>query len=154
MITDNFSALFIVEKIKGFFRTPTGVFLYAATTSVAGVLILLMFLSTVLSSSALLFILPAIVAFNGAVGSYGLADKKELVPYQKTGLSVLAALVAFTGCLTTSLLFPWEPLLAVERLLISLVAAFLSVTFGAWIAGKSKALTQPVHPQFSGEEVS
>lgn len=153
MIADTFSALYIVEKIKGFFKTPTGVVLYAITTSVAGVLILLMFLSTLLSPSALIFILPAIVAFNAAAGGYGLADKKEVFTYQKTGLSVLAVLVALSSSLATSLFYPWEPLLAVERLFISITVAFLSVAFGAWIARKSNTMNQPVYPQISGEEV-
>lgn len=154
MIADTFSALYIVEKIKGFFKTPVGVFLYAVTTSVAGVLILLMFLSTVLSPSALFYILPAIVAFNAAAGGYGLADKKEVFVYQKTGLFVLAAFVALTGNLATSLFFPWEPLLAVERLSVSIAAALVAVAFGAWIARKSKTMNQPVYSQLSGEEVS
>ncbi|WP_163337555.1 hypothetical protein [Desulfopila sp. IMCC35008] len=154
MITDTFNALYIVEKIKGFFKTPTGVFLYAVTTSVAGVLILLMFLSTVLAPSTLLFILPAIVAFNAAAGGYGLADKKNLFSYQKTGLSVLATFVALTGSLATSLFFPWEPLLAVERLFISIAMALLAAAFGAWIAGKSRTINQPVYQPITGEEIS
>jgi len=140
MMTDTFSAIYLVEKMKSLLRTPTGVFVHTAVTSLGGVVVLLLFLASVLSPPALLFALPVILAFNGAAGGFGLADKEEYFPYQKTGRLALAGLLTVAGCTGIVLLCPWEPLFDLSRYLISGAATLVSVLFGGWIAKKNKAL--------------
>jgi len=140
MMTDTFSAIYLVEKMKSLLRTPAGVLVHTAVTSLGGVVVLLLFLASVLSSQALLFALPAILAFNGAAGGFGLADKEEFFPYQKTGRVVLAGLLTVAGCTAIVLFCPWEPLFDLTRYLTSGAATLASTLFGGWIAKKNKRL--------------
>ncbi|MGB3212812.1 MAG: hypothetical protein WBB19_19080 [Desulforhopalus sp.] len=122
-------------------KSPLGVFLYGALTGVIGIAILLLFFSMVLSPSLLLFILPFIVAFNGAAGGYSLTDRVESgFPYQKLTLVCLAALLTVTGCSLITLFVPWEPLMDGGRYIISGLSTLVSTFFGSWIAAKSKGL--------------
>ena len=96
-----------MEKLKQFIRSPIGVFLSAFLTSLVGIVLLLAFLSMVFSPSALMLILPGIIAFNGAAGGYSLTDKTEGVfPHKKKILICLTALLTVTGCTVITLFCP------------------------------------------------
>ncbi len=130
-----------MEKLKNFMASPTGLFLSAFVTGLVGIVLLLAFLSMVIAPSALLLILPGIIAFNGAAGGYSLTEKTEgAFPKKKIALSCLAALLTVTGCSVITLFCPWEPLLDGGRYLISGLSTLTFTFFGSWIADKSKSL--------------
>ena len=139
MTTDIFSTIFIVEKIKGLFRTTTGFFIYTAVTTIGGIFVLLLFLSMLLPPAGLVFSLPIILAFNGAIGGYEIADRRTF-PYQGIGRLALVVLLCITGCSAIVLFCPWEPLFDSTRYLVSGLATLFSATFGAWIAKKNYVL--------------
>ena len=130
-----------VEKIKQFVASPVGVFLYAFITGAIGIVLLLGFSSMIWSSTALITILPAIIAFNCAAGGYSLIDKNKTATVPKIALILLAALLTITGCSIIIVFCPWESLFDVNRYLISASAAMIFTILGAWIAWKSKNLT-------------
>lgn len=130
-----------MEKLKQFVTSPIGVFLSAFLTGLVGIVLLLAFLSMVFTPSALLLILPGIIAFNGAAGGYSLTDKTEGAFSHKTkALICLAALLTVTGCSVITLFCPWEPLVDGGRYLISGISTLIFTFFGSWIADKSKSL--------------
>jgi len=130
-----------MEKLKQFVTSPIGLFLSAVLTGMVGIVLLLAFLSMVFSPSALLLILPGIIAFNGAAGGYSLTGKREdAFPHKKKNLICLAALLTATGCSVITLFCPWEPLVDGGRYLISGVSTLIFTFLGSWIADKSKSL--------------
>ncbi|MCP3890454.1 MAG: hypothetical protein GY702_16515 [Desulfobulbaceae bacterium] len=130
-----------MEKIKQFMASPIGVFLYALVTGIAGIMILLGFVSMILSPSILPLALPAIVAFNGAAGGYSLVEKRETAfPFPKVSLIAIAAMLSLAGCSGLILFCPWEPLLDGNRYLITGLTTLTMAFVGAWIAKKSKSL--------------
>jgi len=129
-----------VEKIKQFVASPLGVFLYAFITGAIGIVLLLGFSSMIWSSTALVTILPAIIAFNCAAGGYSLIDKNKTETLPKVALILLAGLLTITGCSIIIVFCPWEFLFDLNRYLISATAAAIFTFFGAWIAWKSKNL--------------
>lgn len=132
----------VVERWKQFLLSPVGVYLYSVVTGGLGIIILLVFLSMVLSPGALLILFPFIIAFNSASAGYGLVDKCSAFPRRKTALVTIAALCAATGCLAVTVLFPWEPLFDAVRYGLAAGASLTGVFFGAWIGGKNKKLHQ------------
>lgn len=130
-----------MEKLKQFMSSPTGLFLSAILTGTIGIVLLLAFLSMVLSPSVVLLILPGIIAFNGATGGYSLTDKTEgAFPHKKIVLICLAAILTVAGCSIITLFCPWEPLVDGGRYLISGLSALTFTFLGSWIADKSKSL--------------
>lgn len=140
MELDTGNARVIVEFMRSFFLSPVGIFLYAVTTGVIGIFILLLFFSMMLSPSALILFLPVIIAFNGAASGYGIADKREFFSHQKAGLISIVAILTLAGSALIILFCPWEPLLDENRIFTSGVITLGSTFFGAWIATKNKAL--------------
>ena len=133
----------MMEKLKQFMASPLGVFLYALVTGMVGIIILLAFLSMVVSPSVLPMILPGIIAFNAAAGGYSLVEKnKGEAGVPKIALVAIAGLLTITGCSVLTLFCPWEPLVDGIRYLVSILAALVFTFFGAWIAGKSKSLNR------------
>lgn len=131
----------VVEKLKQFIASPRGVFLSAFVSGLVGIVLLLAFLSMMLSPSALLFFLPAIISFNGAAGGYSLTDKTEgAFPHKKIALICLAALLTAAGGSVITLFCPWEPLVDGSRYLISGVSTLICTFLGSWIADKSRSL--------------
>ncbi|MEE4253836.1 MAG: hypothetical protein V2I50_07320 [Desulfuromusa sp.] len=130
-----------MEKLKKFMASPIGLFLSAFVTGLVGIVLLLAFLSMVLSPSVLLLILPGIIAFNGAAGGYSLIEKTEgTYPHRKMALTSLAALLTITGCSIITLFCPWEPLVDGSRYLVSGLSTLIFTFLGSWIAYKSKRL--------------
>ena len=133
----------MMEKLKQFMASPLGVFLYALVTGMVGIIILLAFLSMVVSPSVLPMILPGIIAFNAAAGGYSLVEKNEgETGFPKIALVAIAGLLTITGCSVLTLFCPWEPLVDGIRYLVSILSALVFTFFGAWIAGKSKSLNR------------
>lgn len=141
MISDTFSSLYVVEKIKSLFATPVGVFLHTVVTEIVGMLILLMFLSTVLELQVLPMILPAIIALNGAAGGYRLGGSEIVAPWRKTALTASAVLLTICGCAAIIVFCPWEPLVSSRCLVWGLVALVFTF-FGSWIARENNRLIQ------------
>ena len=132
-----------VEKIKQFFATPFGVFLYALVTGAIGIVILLGFLSMFVSTAALPMALPLLIAFNSAAGGYSLTDKSATE--KGAGLPTLllmAVLLTISGFSAIIFFCPWENPLDLGRLLICTTAALISTFLGAWIARKNKNLNR------------
>lgn len=136
-------ARYTVDKIKEFTASPLGVLLYSLVTGVIGIIILLGFISLVLSPSALTPILPVIIAFNGAASGYSLIDRGTInFPHRKSVLVLIAALLTITGCSVITLFCPWEPLFHPTRYLIVGLSTTVFTFFGAWIAVKSNNMNR------------
>ncbi|MFT5701428.1 MAG: FtsH-binding integral membrane protein [Desulforhopalus sp.] len=132
-----------VEKIKTFFASPTGIFLYAFFTGAVGIVLLLAFLSMIVTPSVLPMALPAIIAFNCAAGGYSLTDKNHNeTSLPKISLGMIATLLTITGCTTIVVFSPWEALFDSNRYLICGISALIFTFFGAWIASKSKKINR------------
>ncbi len=129
----------IPDKMKQFTASPAGIFIYAATTGIIGVIILLAFLSMILAPNGLLLVLPAIVGFNSAASAFSLRDKNEKRP-GKISYCLLAALLTVTGGTAIIFFCPWEELLDGTRFFLSGVSALIFSAVGAWIAGKNKTI--------------
>lgn len=132
-----------VDKLKRFLHSPLGIFLYASITGIIGILILLMFLSMVLSASLLPGALPIIVAFNCAAGGFSLRDKARTTgSAQQCSYLGLATFLTIGGCSALPLFCPWEPLFDSSRYMITGLLALILTYFGVWIANKSKDLNR------------
>ena len=142
MISDTFSSIYMVEKIKSIFATPIGVFLYTVVTEIVGMLILLTFLSTVLALQTLPTVIPVIIALNGAAGGYRLGSSETVIARKKTALTVSAVLLTLSGCIAIVFFCPWEQVLDLERLFIWGFTALVFTFFGSWIARENKKLTE------------
>lgn len=134
------AARVIVETVKNFFKSPVGIFLYAVSTAIVGVVILLAFLSMMVSPSNLPWTLPVLISFNAAGGGYGLAEKWGNYPMKNLALLNLAVILTVAGGTIITLFCPWEPLLDINRYLISGGTSLIFTFFGAWIAAKSQQL--------------
>ncbi|MGW8193684.1 MAG: hypothetical protein ACWGOX_05405 [Desulforhopalus sp.] len=133
----------MVEKFKRFMASSTGVFLYASVTGIAGIIILLAFLSMVFSPSILTMILPGIIAFNCAAGGYSLIEKQEGdAVSHRLALAAMAMLLTIAGCSVIVLFCPWEPLFDAIRYLVCGLMAVIFTVVGAWIGVKSKSLNK------------
>ena len=137
----NAGAQVSLEKIKSFTRRPIGIFLHTALLGTIGIIILVAFLAMALSPTALKYLLPAIIGFNGAIAGYNIIDKGgNHYPWKKTCLTAMAAILASTGCLALFLLYPWDATLNIGRYIFSGGAALALTFLGAWLAAKSKKL--------------
>ncbi len=131
------SAKVAVENLKRVFASPFGIFMYAALSGMIGIVILLAFFSMLLSGSALIMILPGIVAFNAASGGYGLVDKggREF-PRLRVSLIGLSILLSVTACFALTVFTPWERMTDGVWYLVSGLSALVFSFFGAWVATK------------------
>jgi hypothetical protein len=130
-------------KIKKFSGSPTGIFLYSLTTAAVGIVILLGFFSTLLSTATVAMLLPVMVGFNCAAAGYGYAEKRwSDFPLQRLPLLLIAVLLASTGCAGMILFNPWQPFADWWRYGLSFASALFFTFSGAWIAIKNKKLTQ------------
>ena len=133
----------MMGKVKQFMASPCGLFLYSVVTGVVGIIVLLAFLSMVLSSSLLVVILPGIIAFNAAAGGYAITGKfAGDFPHQTAALVAIAALLTVAGCTVLTVFRPWEPLFDGYRYLVAGAAALVFTFIGAWIGNKSKMLNR------------
>lgn len=133
----------MMEKLKQFMASPFGLFLYSLVTGVVGIIILLAFLSMVLSPSVLPLILPGIIAFNAAAGGYSIIEKYQgAFPFGKLTLFAIALVLTAAGCTILTFFCPWEPLFDVYRYLVAGLAALVFTFIGAWIGSKSKSLNR------------
>ena len=140
MISDTFNSMYMVEKLKSLFVTPIGVFLYTVVTEIVGMLILLMFLSTVLASQLLPVVIPAIIALNGAAGGYRIGNSATVAAWRKAALASSAVLLTFSGYLAIAFFCPWEPILNWARFLVWGLTALVFTFFGSWIARENNKL--------------
>ncbi len=133
------SARMIVDHIKRLLALPVGIFIYAAITGMAGIVILLVFLSMLLSGSTLAWILPAIIAFNAANSGYGLINRGGgNFPRRRTCLIAISILLAVTGGISLIVFSPWESGATGYRYLVFGLSALAFTFFGAWVAVKGK----------------
>lgn len=132
-----------VERLKNLSRTPFGVFLQAALSSCAGIVILLVFLGMIFSPAALQIMLAPIIGFNTAISGYSLLEKGgRSIRAEKLRLIAMAVLLSVTGCLALFLMHPW---LEFKNSLILLTyggSALAATFFGAWLATKNKKLNK------------
>ncbi len=122
------------------FHTPTGAYLYSLTTGGIGILMLVYFLSRVLSSAAILVLFPGIVAFNAACAAFGMISKQPAFPRFTAALLTQVVLLTAAGWLVLILVYPWASFTDWTRYGISLLAALAGGGFGGWIALKKQAL--------------
>ncbi|WP_136798356.1 hypothetical protein [Desulfosediminicola ganghwensis] len=130
----------IVETVKNIFKSPVGIFIYALSTAIVGIVILLAFLSLIVVPSNLPWTLPVLIGFNAAGGGYGVAEKWGTYPMKKLALFSFAVILTIAGGTIITLFCPWEQLLDMNRYLMSGVASLIFTFFGAWIAAKSQQL--------------
>lgn len=140
MISDTCNSFCIVEKIKTIMATSIGVFLYTVVTEIVGMLIFLMFLSTVLAPHVLPTVLPVIIALNGAAGGYRLGSSDAVAARRKTMLAASAGLLTLGGFLAIAFFCPWEPVVNWGRFLVWGLTALTFSFFGSWIARENKRL--------------
>lgn len=136
-------ARYTVEKLKQFSLSPFGLFLYAVTVSVFGILILLMFMATFVQTAALPMAVPVVVGFNAALCGFNLSNRATVeVPCKNLQLFLLASCLCLTGCFVITLFCPWESFLDGRRIAISGLAALSLTYLGSWIAIKSKNINR------------
>ncbi len=130
----------MAEKTRFFFESATGSFLYAIFIGAVGNMVLLIFLSTVLSASALPMLLPVISIFNASISGYSLLDKCTSFSWPRMGLTVIAAIIVLSCCLGILLFCPWEPLFEAKRYVIVGLFSLAGTFLGGWIAKKKHQL--------------
>ncbi len=130
----------VVERWRQFLLSPMGAYLYSLLTGSIGIVILMFFLSKVLSSGALLLLWPGIIAFNCASAGFGMINKHRYFPKANIALLSIAALLTIVGILSVVVLFPWEPLFDWVRCVSGIIAAVGGTFFGSWVAAKKHAL--------------
>lgn len=140
MIEDNVRV--VLEIIRSFFKSPVGMFLYAAISSIIGIVILLTFLSFLVQPGDLVIFLPFIVAFNAAASGFAVTGKDVLFTWRKTVFLSLGALLTLAGCFLITLFCPWEPFWLAERWFTTLVFSCAAVWLGGWIGDKNSKLLQ------------
>lgn len=132
----------VVEKIKRFSASPVGIFFHAAGTGLGGVLLLQGFFSMAVSSSAMLMLLPGIIAFNAACSGFSLVERGGRLPAIKFLLVTVAVLLGGAGCASVALFAPWESIVDAGRLFTSVSIAVVFTLLGGWLAGKKHHLYQ------------
>ncbi|WP_153306506.1 hypothetical protein [Desulfogranum japonicum] len=130
----------VMERWRQFLLSPVGVYLYSLLTGSIGIVILMFFLSKVLSSGALLLLWPGIIAFNCASTGYGMINRLRSFPKANIALVSIAVLLTIVGIVSVVVLFPWESLFDWVRCVSGIVAAVGGTFFGSWIAAKKYAL--------------
>ena len=133
MISTTLNTFSFFAKIKNMFASPIGFFLHTVVSEIVGMLILLMFLSTVAELQVLPMIIPVIIAFNGAAGGYRLGGSEIVAKWRKTALMASAVMLTLFGCVASIVFCPWEPL-AISRSLVWVLTAVVFTFFGSWIA--------------------
>jgi hypothetical protein len=133
----------ITEKIKKFLASPLGAFIYALVTGMVGIFILVAFFTMILTPSAIVLALPAMVAFNSAAGGYSIAEKQRgEFRYPWPALIVLSLVLSAVSGVAIVMFYPWESLWEGTRYLITGLFAMVFSYIGAWIGGKSKNLNR------------
>lgn len=129
----------VVEMMRSFMASPTGIFLYATVTGVVGILVLLIFLSLFVAPNDLVIFLPFIAAFNGAASGFSITGKEASFTHRKTAFLVITALLTVTGCFLLTLFCPWELFVDVDRLFTTGAFTLIATWFGGWIGQKNKS---------------
>ena len=121
-------------------NSRVGSVLYVSATGVVGVILLLGFFSLFLVPFALIYLLPLIIGFNGAVSGYNLADKgvgSHLIS------CLIALLFALSGGIFLRLFCSW--IFTAEWLSYllfsvggSFITAWISIVIGSWIFKKNR----------------
>ena len=128
-----------VARLRELSRTPSGIFLQAALSSIAGIVILLVFLAMIVSPMALAVLLSGVIASNGAISGYALLEKGgRSIRAERSRLIAMALLLCAAGCLALYLMHPW--LRFINALSLPLyVGLSLAATFtGAWLASQKQ----------------
>ena len=135
-----------VERFKELRRTPLGIFLQAALSSCAGIVILLVFLAMIFSPAALQIMLAPIIGFNAAISGYSLLEKGgRSIRAEKLRLLSMAVVLSVTGYLALFLMHPWMGFMNSSSVLIYGGTALAATFFGAWLATKNKNVNKAKH---------
>jgi len=135
-----------VERFKELRRTPLGIFLQAALSGSAGIVILLVFLAMIFSPAALQIMLAPIIGFNAAISGYSLLEKGgRNIRAERLRLIVMAVLLGITGYLALFLLHPWLGFMHSVGVLTYGGSALAATFLGAWLATKNKNLNKAKH---------
>ncbi|MEN8198874.1 MAG: hypothetical protein ABFR63_02260 [Thermodesulfobacteriota bacterium] len=141
MYTDG--ARVIEGTVKRGLASPMGIFAYAAVSGILGVLILMAFFSMLLSTSALVKILPIFIGFNAAASAYGIVEKGgPLFPRPILSMLTLSTLYALTEAVLVTVLLPWEPMVVCLHLLIGSLTALCFSYLGARLARKTREINR------------
>lgn len=126
-----------LEKLTAWGRTPFGAFLQTALTSIAGIIVLLVFLTMIFSPATLPVLLSGVIVFNAAIAGYALQEKGgRSIRDEGTRLFTMALLLCAAGCLSLFLMYPWLEFISVISLPVYIGFALAATYAGAWLEAK------------------